>query len=76
MAGGLRAELEAPGLPVDHPDLMIGAQALHRGWAVVTSNMKHFARLQGLELYNWRVSDRPVDVRNVIAGLFARSKDK
>lgn len=76
VAGGLRAELETPGFPIDHPDLMIGAQALHRGWSVVTSNVRHFVRLQGLELFNWRVSNRPLDRRDVIAGLYARSKDK
>ena len=76
VAGCLRADLEAPGRQIDHPDLMIGAQALHRGWAVVTSNLRHFVRLQGLELYDWRISDRPLDRADAIAGLFTRTKDK
>ena len=77
MAGSLRAQFEAPpGYTIDTPDLLIGAQALNRGWSVVTSNVRHFGRISGLRLYDWRVSDEPLDLNAVIARLLGRNKDR
>lgn len=33
--------------------LMIGATALSHGFVLVTENIKHLGRLQGIEIENW-----------------------
>ena len=74
-AGRLRQEVlpvgEAPGVP----DLLIGAQALSRGWAVATSNVRHFARFAGLRIVDWRRSGEPLSAQDIIARLTGRSED-
>ena len=77
-AGRVRAELErlpfsaaTPGVP----DILIGAQALGRGWAVATSNVRHFSRLPGLRLVDWRRSDDPISAQDIIARLTGGSED-
>jgi tRNA(fMet)-specific endonuclease VapC len=34
-------------------DLLIGATALAHGYAVVTDNVRHFARIPNLQVENW-----------------------
>ena len=51
--GRLRAELERTGRPLPDADLMIAAIGLARQLVVVTGNVKHFARVQGLQVENW-----------------------
>ena len=51
--GRLRAELERTGRPLPDADLMIAAIGLARRLVVVTGNVKHFARVQGLQVENW-----------------------
>ncbi len=75
VAGAIRAGLETPGLPIDTPDLMIGAQALNRQWGLVSSNIRHFGRFGGLKLYDWRVADEPLDQRYIMARLLGRTED-
>jgi tRNA(fMet)-specific endonuclease VapC len=38
---------------VAEADLRIGAIALSRGAVLVTGNVKHFARIDGLKVENW-----------------------
>ena len=41
------------GLPIDDFDLLIGATAIHYELVLVTSNTKHFERMQNLSIENW-----------------------
>ena len=52
--GEIRFELEHTGQRVDQFDLLIGATALHHKMTLVTSNLKHFERMQGIEIENWK----------------------
>ena len=52
--GEIRYSLEHRGLRIDQFDLLIGATAKHYGMTLVTSNEKHFERIEGLEIENWR----------------------
>lgn len=49
----LRAQLEAAGSPIGGNDMLIAAQALATGCAVVTDNEREFARVAGLHVENW-----------------------
>lgn len=51
--GSIRAELERAGTPLPEPDLRIGAIALTNNLTVVTGNVRHFARIPGLQVENW-----------------------
>jgi len=49
-AAGILAELEAKGRPIDSRDLFVGAIALEEGFAVLTQNTEHFARIRDLQV--------------------------
>ena len=69
-AGRVRAELERLPFPADAPgvpDILIGAQALARGWSVATSNVRHFARFSGLRIVDWRRSDESLSAQDIIS---------
>jgi tRNA(fMet)-specific endonuclease VapC len=54
LAGGaIRAELERLGTPIGSYDYLIAAQALRRGWILVTANEREFRRIRGLQIENW-----------------------
>lgn len=52
--GEIRCSLEHSGQRIDQFDLLIAATALHQQMTLVTSNLKHFERIQGLEIENWK----------------------
>ena len=52
--GEIRYKLEHKGQRVDQFDLLIGATAIHHKMTMVTSNIKHFERMDGLEIENWK----------------------
>lgn len=52
--GMLLAELSRAGTPIGVEDSQIGATALVHGLAVVTFNRKHFDRIPGLAVEDWR----------------------
>ncbi len=52
--GEIRYSLEHTGQRVDQFDLLIGATALHHNMTLVTSNLRHFERMEGLKIENWR----------------------
>ena len=52
--GEILLSLEHTGQRVDQFDLLIGATAMHHELTLVTSNLKHFERMQGLEIENWK----------------------
>ncbi len=48
--GRLRAELEQVGTRLDDADLQLASTALHHNLELVTGNVRHFARIEGLRL--------------------------
>ena len=52
--GEIRCALEHSGQRIDQFDLLIGATAIHHDMTLVTSNTKHFIRIQGLKIEDWR----------------------
>jgi len=69
--GRLRAELRNLGRPIGDLDTLIAGQALARGWAVVTGNLRHFALVDGLAIADWSVSDEPLTLADLTARLGA-----
>lgn len=53
-AGMLRARLTTAGTQIGAYDVLLAGQALRRGWTVVTSNTRHFSRVPGLLMEDWR----------------------
>ena len=51
--GEIRAQLERAGTPIGGNDLLIAAQAIALGDAVVTDNEREFGRVEGLRVENW-----------------------
>ena len=49
----LKADLEKSGNPLDDFDLILAACALSHDLVLVTNNVKHFQRIQGLKFENW-----------------------
>jgi tRNA(fMet)-specific endonuclease VapC len=48
--GKIGAESSVMGVAVPFDDLLIGACALERGYAVATRNVRHFQKIRGLNL--------------------------
>jgi len=51
--GVLKAGLEKGGAPVDDFDLIIASCALSHNLILVTNNVRHFEKIEGLKLTNW-----------------------
>ncbi len=51
--GDLRAELDGRGRPLGAMDLMIAAHARSRAATLVSNDVRHFARVEGLLLAGW-----------------------
>lgn len=51
--GRLKAQLEINGTRLDDFDLTIAACALTHNLTLVTDNMLHFQRIEGLKVANW-----------------------
>ena len=51
----LKALLDGKGKRIDDADVLIAATALTYGCPLVTANVRHFSRFDGLELLNWSV---------------------
>jgi tRNA(fMet)-specific endonuclease VapC len=54
--GELKANLELSGQIIDDMDLLIASTALTHNLILVTNNVKHFKRINGLEIENWLIS--------------------
>ena len=48
MVGRINAETSQKGVIIPFDDLLIGACALERGFAIATSNIRHFRKIPGL----------------------------
>ena len=51
--GMTKTRLEKTGLPLDDFDLIIASSALSNNLVLVTNNVRHFQRIEGLKLTNW-----------------------
>ena len=60
-AARVRAELERRGGKIGPMDTLLAGQALARDWTLVTSDLRHFMRVEGLVLIDWTRSDQPLD---------------
>lgn len=48
-----KTQLRSSGIMIDEFDLMIAATALSGNYILVTDNLKHFQRIDGLKVENW-----------------------
>jgi tRNA(fMet)-specific endonuclease VapC len=53
VAARVRADLKKLGAPIGAMDVLIGGQALNRGWKVVTANVRDFLRVGPLTVIDW-----------------------
>lgn len=53
--GMLKASLEKYGTRLDDFDLVIASCALAHNLTIVTNNLKHFSRIEGLKITDWSV---------------------
>jgi len=53
--GMIKADLEKKGIPLDDFDIIIASCALVHNLTLVTNNIKHYKRIDGLRLANWTV---------------------
>ena len=51
--GREKVRLEKEGIPLDDFDLVVGCCALAHNLTLVTNNVKHFRRIEGLQVINW-----------------------
>jgi tRNA(fMet)-specific endonuclease VapC len=56
--GALKGELKRSGSLILDADIMIAATALTNDLILVTNNQKHFGRIKGLMMANWRQPSR------------------
>ena len=54
IAGKIANDLKVTGKPIGVPDVLIAATAKHENLTLVTSNTKHFSRIEELELIDWK----------------------
>lgn len=49
----VRYALESKGVQIGNNDLLIGTHALTEGVTLITSNLRHFGRIEGLRIETW-----------------------
>lgn len=52
--GGIKADLERRGKPIDDFDIAIAAIAISRKCGVITANLTHFQTIKDLEVKGWQ----------------------
>ncbi len=70
-SGSLRSRLREAGTPIGEIDTLIAGQALARGWTLVTRNVKHFGRIEGLPLIDWSEGPGPLTTERIAARVAA-----
>ena len=53
-AAKLYVQLRQKGQPIDDVDLMVAAFCIANDYTLVTNNTRHFERINGLKLANWK----------------------
>ena len=51
--GKIRVELEKSGTPLENMDMLIAAAALSIGAILVSHNIKHFSKIEGIKVEDW-----------------------
>lgn len=51
--GSCKAKLERSGTPLDDFDIIVAACAMTHNLILVTNNIKHFKRIEGLKIQDW-----------------------
>ena len=51
--GEIKANLKLKGMPLADADIIIASIALEEGFPLVTGNVKHYSRIEGLTIENW-----------------------
>ena len=54
----IRTRLEESGTPIGDMDMLIAASAMAGGYVLVTNNVRHFQRINGLAVENWTRATR------------------
>ena len=52
--GKIRLELEKAGTPLGDMDMLIAAAALSAGAILVSHNVRHFSKIKGIKVEDWR----------------------
>ena len=52
--GTIKAQLQNEGLPIADADILIASATLERAEKLITGNTRHFERIAGLTLEDWR----------------------
>lgn len=73
VAGELSARLRQAGTPIGDIDTLIAGQALARGWTVVTRNVRHFGRVEGLPLIDWSVGPDRLSAQTIASRVEAKA---
>lgn len=58
-----KARLQKVGIPVDDFDLLIGVTSLTHKLIMVTNNINHFKRINGIKLEDWTTDVNPLTAR-------------
>jgi len=53
--GMLKSDMESKGMRLDDFDLIIASSALAHNLILVTNNLRHFERVEGLKIENWTI---------------------
>lgn len=64
-AAEIRAQLGRLGTPIGALDTLIAGQAIARDLTLVTSNVRHFGRVEGLSLIDWGMGPGRLTVHQV-----------
>ena len=51
--GKIRLRLEKSGVPIGDMDMLIAAAAMATGAILITHNVRHFSKIEGLKLEDW-----------------------
>jgi len=51
--GKIRLKLEKSGMPLGDMDMLIAAAALSAGAILVSHNVKHFSKIEGIKIEDW-----------------------
>jgi predicted nucleic acid-binding protein len=57
LAAEIHNTLRKSGLIIEDTDILIAAFCLSSGYTLVTNNVKHFARIDGLSIADWSVQE-------------------
>lgn len=53
ISAAIRAEQRKKGIDIGHADILIAGTAIANEMQLVTNNVKHYKRINGLEIANW-----------------------